>query len=175
MKKNKNNFFSNVLLILCLSIFVGCKKDNKKSRKKKSSISIKKEKIQNAFDKMVHGIDNDMLKAADPSKGKQLCSLCFACHNVNKGEPSKGVSKKRIYVGPSLYGVYERGIASLSDYEYSPSFYKLVEKKWSIENLDKFLKRPSHFAPGTKMKYPGVLDPQDRMDIIAYLMTNTVE
>ena len=39
---------------------------------------------------MVANQKNDMLLAADPIKGKALCSLCFACHNDNKGEPSKG-------------------------------------------------------------------------------------
>jgi cytochrome c2 len=174
MKKSKSNFLFITFILSTLAIS-GCLKQKKKSRKKKSAIVLREERINTAFQKMVKGQKNDMLLVADPIKGKRLCSLCFACHNINKGEPSKGVSRKRIFVGPSLYGVYGRGIASKEDFEFSPAFKKHLGKTWTIQNLDDFLKRPALFAPGTKMKYPGVLDPQDRMDIIAYLMTITVE
>lgn len=175
MRKSKPRHIAYLFIALSLSV-TGCDQKKTFKARKKSARVLKEERIKKQFKKMVADQKNDMLLAADPIKGKALCSLCFACHNIKKGEPSKGgVSSKRRFVGPSLYGVFGREIASKEDYEFSDAFKKHLGKTWTIQNLDDFLKRPALFAPGTKMRYPGVLDPQDRMDIIAFLMTITVE
>lgn len=165
MKPSTVHFF--LLLLL-----VACKPNEKKTVTPKALTPMQKEKkhLRSEFSKIAVNYKNDMLRAADPVEGKKMINLCLACHNVIKGQPSRGVSEKRIFVGPQLYGVFNREIASLKDFEYSRAMQKLRGKIWDVENLDKFLKRPSHFVPRTKMKYPGVLDPQDRMDIISYLM-----
>jgi len=46
-----------------------------------------------------------------------------------------------------------------------------VAKIWSPENLNGFLKKPSKYAPGTKMSFNGISKPQDRANLIAYLTT----
>jgi len=40
---------------------------------------------------------------------------------------------------------------------------------WTYEDLDKFLTKPSAFAPGTKMGFPGLPSGDDRANAIAYL------
>ena len=39
----------------------------------------------------------------------------------------------------------------------------------SFDNLDEWLTSPRKFAPGTKMTFAGLSDPQDRADVILYL------
>lgn len=177
MTSNKK-LLASVFLIAINFFLVGCQPKEKGAvktvqPKKLNHFEKKRKKIRDHFSKLAATYKNDMLKAADPIVGEKMTSLCLACHNVIEGQPSKGVSQKRVFVGPNLYGVFDREIASLSDFEYSEAMLKLQGQKWNVENLDKFLKHPSHFVPRTKMKYPGVLDPQDRMDIIAYLMVMT--
>ncbi|MGB0454326.1 MAG: c-type cytochrome [Bacteriovoracaceae bacterium] len=116
-------------------------------------------------------INHDMLEVASISEGRKQFVICLACHNINKGEPSRGTSKKQIFVGPNLHGVYNRKVASLSDFKFSEALKKHSSKSWTVENLDLYLKSPHRFAPNTSMKFPGIGDPQDRMDVIAYLMS----
>lgn len=137
-------------LTILLSLIISCNKDP--------------EPISNS--------ENDMFAAADPVKGKTLFVTCAACHNVNEGEPSKGAPDGRFsYHGPSLWGVYGRNIATLDDFEYSFQMKKYQDKVWNHETLDKWIRKPKKFIPGNRMLYNGNGDPQDRMDIIAYLKT----
>lgn len=115
-------------------------------------------------------LSNDMLKASDPIVGKEIFISCASCHSIKKGEVSQGSGELK-YSGPNLFGVYKRKIASLEDYEYSNALKKHKGKKWTIKELSKWLKSPSSYAPKTKMKGGGILDPQDRMDLIRYLMS----
>jgi|GEM_PF-1775598 len=109
--------------------------------------------------------------SASPETGKVLASLCLACHNINANEPSRGVSPRLVYVGPSLFGVVGRNIASREDFTYTEALRKLRGERWTEKNLSKFLKNPARYSPGLAMKFEGVLDPQDRRDIIAFLKT----
>jgi cytochrome c len=113
------------------------------------------------------GESNDMLAAADARNGKSIFEGCGACHSVSefppKGEPFK--------VGPNLFGVVGRKIAGKSNFEYSEALKAMHDKTWTINALNDWIRDPASFAHGTKMSFRGLLDPQDRMDVIAYLMT----
>jgi cytochrome c len=128
-----------------------------------------------AFDKNLPNTpkkyQHDMLGAADTKNVGLIVVACTACHSFKKGEPNFGGPSGKVYVGPNLFGVVGREIASLKGYNYSRAFKKLKGKSWTVEELDKFLKRPTSYVPGTLMRFNGLLDPQDRMDVIAYLMT----
>lgn len=114
---------------------------------------------------------HDMLDAASTKEIAKVVVACTACHSFKKGEPNQGGSSGKVYIGPNLFGVFGREIASLKGFPYSQALSKHKGKTWSVEELDKFLKRPSSYAPGTMMTFAGLLDPQDRMDTIAFLMT----
>ena len=95
-------------------------------------------------------------QAADAAKTFQL--QCKTCHQA-KSTP----------MGPSLTGVAGRGVASLTDFKYSPA---LAAKggTWTDASLDAFLAGPGKFAPGSKM--PAALPAApDRVAMIAYLKT----
>jgi cytochrome c len=111
--------------------------------------------------------ENDMLAAADVNEGQRGMSTCLACHTLKKGEPNK--------VGPNLFGIVGAKKGRKKNYDYSPAYKEKAKEKghgvWTVDELSEWLRDPADYAPGTKMSFPGILDPQDRMDVIAYLMT----
>ena len=94
--------------------------------------------------------------------GEQQAMVCKACHQFE----SNGVT----VVGPPLWGIAERTIASFEGFNYSEGI-KQHQGKWDAEKLDAFLASPTEFAPGTNMVFPGVKDPGSRAAIIAWLAT----
>jgi cytochrome c len=103
-----------------------------------------------------------LLAKADASKGAQFAKVCQTCHNFEKGAGPK--------IGPPLYGVVGRPIASIPGFAYSDSL-KGVGGNWTFEALNVMVGSPKAEASGTKMTYPGEHDPQKRADILAYLQT----
>lgn len=103
-----------------------------------------------------------LLAKADVAKGQAATKVCQACHNFEKGAGPK--------VGPPLFGVVGRPIASVAGFSYSDAL-KGMGGDWSYEEIFKFLKQPKALASGTKMSFPGEPDPQKRADILAYLQT----
>lgn len=106
---------------------------------------------------------NDMLAVADANAGEQYSKACAACHSFEKGGPDK--------VGPNLFGIVGRPMASREGFRYSEALLALKGEIWTTDALYDWLHDPAGFAPGTTMAIGGMLDPQDRMDLIAYLMT----
>ncbi|MEI8592882.1 c-type cytochrome [Photobacterium sp. Hal280] len=101
---------------------------------------------------------NETLIAA----GEQQALVCKACHQMGP----EGVAA----IGPPLWGLAERSIASVEGFQYSEAL-KQLQGQWDAQKLDAFLSSPSDFAPGTKMVFPGVKDPGARTAIIAWLAT----
>jgi cytochrome c len=103
-----------------------------------------------------------LLAKANPTKGQADAKACEACHTFVKGGPAK--------VGPPLYGVVGRPVATLEGFAYSDALKKLGGD-WTYERLSTWITKPSAFAPGTKMSYPGEPEGAKRADILAYLQT----
>lgn len=103
------------------------------------------------------------LASADPNQGKKLANKCETCHTLNEGGPNK--------IGPNLYGVVGRPVASHPGFDYSDGMKK-VGGDWTFDKLNHFLSGPRQFVPGTKMSFPGFSDVKDRAAVIAYLNTN---
>lgn len=105
------------------------------------------------------------LASADAEAGKASTTRlgCVACHSLNEGG--------RNGVGPNLWGHVGSKIgAHVPTYAYSNAL-KSKEGNWTYEELDKWLLKPSAYAPGTKMSYAGIADPQVRANVIAFLRT----
>ncbi|MGB3022230.1 MAG: cytochrome c family protein, partial [Methyloceanibacter sp.] len=101
-----------------------------------------------------------LVVAGDPTKGEAAAAVCKVCHSVDKGAPSP--------IGPNLYGVVGRDIASVEGFNYSPAL-KAKEGDWTFEEIDSFVHKPMEFAPGTLMAFPGLPDPKQRGDVLAFL------
>jgi cytochrome c len=107
-----------------------------------------------------------VLASASPQHGAQVAKECEACHNLQEGQGPK--------VGPDLYGVVDRPIASVSGFNYTDAIKgaaKTLGGKWTVDALNKWLTKPSAVAPGTAMTFAGLSSEKQRADVIAYLDT----
>jgi cytochrome c len=107
-----------------------------------------------------------LLASASADRGAQTAKQCQACHNFQEGQGPK--------VGPDLYGVVDRPVASVSGFNYSSALKGAAQKlggKWTFDALNKWLTKPSAVAPGTAMTFAGLSNEKQRADVIAYLDT----
>ncbi len=44
-----------------------------------------------------------------------------------------------------------------------------AEGDWTASDLNTFLENPKAFVPGTRMSFPGLKKPEDRINVIVYL------
>jgi cytochrome c len=105
-----------------------------------------------------------VLPKADTAKGQQISQRCQQCHDLSKGGPDK--------IGPNLWGVVGRARASRSSFSYS-SAMSSSHAPWTFEALFRYLKSPQSVVPGTKMSFAGLPSSQDRIDLIAWLRTQS--
>ncbi len=103
--------------------------------------------------------------AADLGNGAKLFYKCRSCHQI---EAAKGHM-----VGPNLHGVFERKPGTAPNYKYSPALVALDEPQWTPELIDHWLQQPQGFLPGTSMFFNGFSKPEDRRDVIGYLLIET--
>jgi cytochrome c2 len=102
---------------------------------------------------------SELLAAADANAGKKIFRKCRACHKVEEGKNG---------VGPSLWGVIGRDVASVEGFNYSDAMMAM-EGDWTADALFTYLEDPKADVPGTKMRFAGVKDAQDRVNVIVYL------
>ena len=100
----------------------------------------------------------------DADQGKQIFKKCAACHSV---------ADKTNRVGPSLFGVVGRKVASVANFNYSDSMkeYGATGAVWDEKTLDLYLTDPKAFVAKTKMAFPGLKEQSDRANLIAFLKT----
>jgi cytochrome c2 len=111
----------------------------------------------------VASFDN-LLATASVERGAQVAKQCQACHNLGKGEGNK--------IGPDLYGVVGRPVASVPDFKYSDAL-KGKGGTWTFAPLNKWLTNPGADVPGTAMTFAGISSEKQRADVIAYLNSNS--
>lgn len=103
-----------------------------------------------------------ILAVADIEAGEKVGKKCAACHSFDEGGANK--------VGPALWNIVDRPIASVDGFSYSSALKAYAEGKvWSYEELNGFLWKPKTFVKGTSMGFAGLKKVQDRADIVAYL------
>ncbi len=101
-----------------------------------------------------------LLASASADRGAQVAKQCQACHNFQEGAGPK--------VGPDLYAVVGRPVASVPGFSYSAAL-KALGGTWTFDALNKWLTKPSADAPGTAMTFAGLSNAKQRADVIAYL------
>lgn len=101
-----------------------------------------------------------LLASASVEHGAQIAKQCQLCHNVEEGQGPK--------IGPDLYGVVDRPVASVAGFNYT-SALKAKGGKWTFAALDKWLTNPRADVPGTAMTFAGLSNEKQRADVVAYL------
>jgi cytochrome c2/glucose/arabinose dehydrogenase len=96
------------------------------------------------------------------TRGEIVAGGCRSCHTVAAGGSSG--------IGPNLFGVVGRRVASTSGYAYSDALRR-AGGTWTPERLRQFVAAPGTFAPGTKMQTTASYTPEQLEDLVAYLRT----
>ena len=104
------------------------------------------------------------LASADAAAGEQVFKKCTACHNADKGGANA--------LGPNLWGVLGEPIGQGRGFAFSDALAK-KGGSWNWDNLSQWLTSPKAFAPGTKMTFAGLSNPQDRADVEAFLNSHS--
>ncbi len=107
------------------------------------------------------------IAAASLDDGAAAIRACRACHDWT----AEGRNK----VGPLLYDVVGRDVASVEGYSYSAGMQAFAEEHpvWTYQLLDEYLTDPRGVVSGTKMTFAGVRDAEDRAAIIALLRSQS--
>lgn len=98
---------------------------------------------------------------ANYDNGKRVYRLCVSCHLLTKEGGHR--------VGPNLHGIIGRDAGTSDGFRFSRA---VIESGivWTPEKIDEWLSNPRSFLPGNRMSFSGVRKPQDRQDVIAYIM-----
>ncbi|MBW8319901.1 MAG: cytochrome c family protein [Arenimonas sp.] len=107
-----------------------------------------------------------LLASADAAAGETVFKKCVSCHTADKGGANK--------VGPNLFGIVERPVASHEGFGYSAAMTEFAQGgavTWTYDNLSHFLAAPKKFIAGTAMGFAGLKKEEERANLIAYLRT----
>ena len=105
-----------------------------------------------------------LLLKADAYAGEAVFKKCASCHTADKGGANK--------VGPNLWGLVNRPIASHEGFSYSAGMKTFAEGGkvvWDYDHLSYFIEAPKKHVPGTAMGFAGVKKPDERANLIAWL------
>ena len=101
---------------------------------------------------------------ADYARGRRTWKLCQSCHITAEGGGN--------LVGPNLHGLFGREAGTLEGFAYSPALQE-ADFIWTPDKVDHWLENPRTFLPGNRMTFAGVRKPDDRLAVVAYLMSET--
>ena len=103
-------------------------------------------------------------ETGNAERGQRIFGACAACHSL---QPDKNMT------GPSLSGVWNRKAGASSSFSrYSPAL-KSADVVWDDQTLDAWITNPQLVIPGNEMTFPGIRDPQQRVDLLAFLKDAT--
>ena len=101
-----------------------------------------------------------LLATADVAKGEAAFKKCAACHTIAQGGANG--------IGPNLWASMGKPHGHVAGFSYSDAL-KSIPGNWDFEGMDKWLANPKKYAPGTKMTFAGLSNPEERANLIAYL------
>jgi aldose sugar dehydrogenase len=109
-------------------------------------------------------VDATRMTDLDPeARGKVIATGCAGCHSL-RPDGTDGI-------GPSLWGIVGRNIASRKGFAYSPALASMGGR-WTPDRLRAFISNPNSVAPGTQMpRVTASYDAQALDDLLAFLGT----
>ena len=104
-----------------------------------------------------------VLPKADVAAGLAQSAKCASCHTFTNGGPNG--------TGPNNWGVIGRQPGTKAGFSYSSGMVDFGKKTpaWDYDHLYMFLANPQSYISGTKMTFVGLKQPQDRINLIAWL------
>ena len=101
--------------------------------------------------------------AQDASKGEAVFKRCRACHAIGPAAQNKA--------GPALTGVVGRKAGAVPGFNYSNAMKDAGSSGivWTEQALEQFLASPETFVPNNVMAAPGIKNPADLKDLVAFL------
>jgi len=96
----------------------------------------------------------------NPNRGAAVFGQCLACHSV---EPGVHLS------GPSLARIWGRRAGTVEGFTRYSEPLAHATVVWDERTLDRWLEHPQSVVPGNLMTFPGVKEPGQRADLVAYL------
>lgn len=137
--------------ILCVALMLaGCAKDDREERRR----------VAGPRAGLV-----DYMRVADAGAGGRSFGQCAACHTVRESAPDAG--------GPNLFSVMGKPVTGASKRFGYTAALQSVGGFWTVERMDRWLRSPAAFAPGTRMAFVGIADPLERADVIAFLIAQS--
>lgn len=100
------------------------------------------------------------LDLSPQARGEILATACMGCHATTPDAPDG--------IGPNLWGVAGRRIASRENYAYSDAL-RAMKGNWTPEALGAFITDPQAAAPGTAMVLTTSYSPQEVDDLVAFI------
>jgi cytochrome c len=105
-----------------------------------------------------------LILAANVDDGKAVFRKCASCHTIEAGGKNG--------TGPNLHNMVGGTIGDHNGFKTSESL-KAIGGIWDYEKLDAYLENPKKLAPKGTMSFAGLKKPQERANVIKYLMSNT--
>jgi len=101
-----------------------------------------------------------MAEPGNAINGERMYRACAPCHSL---EPDRNMT------GPSLADIWNRKSGGLPSFPRYSSVLKAAGIIWNDDTLNEWIKDPQHFIPGNTMTFPGIKEPRQRADLLAYL------
>lgn len=102
-----------------------------------------------------------LLAEGSADAGEAVFARCTACHTIEQGGATG--------IGPNLYGVLNAPIGQHeAGFAYSSALAD-IEGQWTYDTMSEWLASPRGFAPGTKMAFAGLSNPEDRANVMLYM------
>ncbi len=107
----------------------------------------------------------DRLSLASVDRGRLVFGPCRTCHY-----PDAFMGHNN---GPNLSGIFGKVAGKQPGFDYYSRRFKGAEFVWTPQLMYAWLENPMKMFPDSSMMSRGVPDPQDRADLIAYLVQAT--
>lgn len=98
--------------------------------------------------------------AQDVEAGKATFAKCKACHQIGEGAKNA--------LGPVLNGVIGRKAGTAEGFAYSDAV-KNSGITWDEAKITEWVQHDDQVIPGNKMIFPGIKDPADAANVVAYI------